>query len=168
MLDGFTFAFISQSGRHVPMPGQDVIHLMNDINHIRETRWTKPDSRSVGDVVALVFAKLKSEPVALVKLGLMKAVRAWYGTDTGRFEFQILLVQIPYLLLSIIGMIYAFQQGGMMRESAFIILLVVLYFWLMTIIALSIVRYMVPAMGLLFVFAPPPVVFLYRYITNRA
>jgi hypothetical protein len=32
----------------------------------------------------------------------------------------------------------------------------------MTAIALSIARYMVPAMGLLFVFAPPPLVFLFR------
>jgi hypothetical protein len=167
MLDGLTFAVISETGRHVPMPSADVKRLMHDINDTRKARWATPDSRSVRDVIALVFEKLQSQPLVIAKLAVMKLARAWYGTDTGRFEFQILLVQIPYMVLIIFGLILASQQSRIVRDSALVVAVIVLYLWFMTAVALSIARYTVPAIGLLLVFAPPPLYQLYRRTLAR-
>ncbi|HYJ86499.1 MAG TPA: hypothetical protein VEW46_10610, partial [Pyrinomonadaceae bacterium] len=61
------------------------------------------------------------------------------------------LVQLAYLLLIVWSLRLVWNQGGIYRVFAIGALLTVLYFWTMTFLVLSILRYMAPATGLLFV-----------------
>jgi len=58
---------------------------------------------------------------------------------------------MAYLALVAWSIPLAWKQGGIYRVFAISALLTTLYFWVMTVLALSILRYMVPATGLLFV-----------------
>jgi hypothetical protein len=84
----------------------------------------------------------------------MKLVRAWYGTDSQRMERYILLIQAVYLALLGWAAWMAWWKGGEKRRLAIIVLAVVATFWAMSVLALPLVRYMVPAIGLLFVLLP--------------
>ena len=60
----------------------------------------------------------------------------------------ILVLQIGYLALALVSGLALLKQRGVYRRWLATILLFCAYFWVMTTSALSIVRYMVPAMGL--------------------
>jgi hypothetical protein len=93
-------------------------------------------------------------PVAVVKLFLLKAARSWYGTDSRRLETPLMLLQLAYLALILWVTRVSWQLGGTARKLTVSIWLIAFYFWGMTIVALSISRYMLPAMGLLFTLLP--------------
>lgn len=88
------------------------------------------------------------------KLLLLKALRSWYATDSARYETVILPIQIVYLLLILWGFIAAWKSKSTSRLYAVYIALTTLYFWLATTSALSILRYMIPAMCLLMTLIP--------------
>jgi hypothetical protein len=86
-------------------------------------------------------------------LGL-KAVRSWYGTESGRLEFANGLIQCAYLIAIAWGGLNVWQSGGAQRRYLIFIALQAVYFWAMTVAVLSILRYMVPVMGLLITLIP--------------
>jgi hypothetical protein len=86
-----------------------------------------------------------------MKLLLLKLARSWYGTDSQRFEKPTLFIQLAYLALVAWGIWSAWKPGGLDRVFLIGALLIVGYFWGMTFMALSILRYMVPVIALLFV-----------------
>lgn len=138
VLDGLTIAVKPErSGPPVPA---DVKRLMTAVDEGR------PDFHSTGDVLRFVAAQ---DGPAVTKLVAIKAARSWYATDSLRFENWLLILQIPYLLLAASGLAVAWRQGGARRSLVLIVILVALYFWAMTMLVLSILRYMVPAMALL-------------------
>jgi 4-amino-4-deoxy-L-arabinose transferase-like glycosyltransferase len=155
VLDGLTFAVDTErSKRHrrsIKVP-QDVAALMQDI---RESS-VAIGSRDRG--ISVIAGKLLSQPLPAAKLFAIKAVRSWYGTDSGRFETPIILIQGIYLVVILWCSWAAWKRESLAKESVIGIWLIVLYFWGMTVLALSIVRYMVPVMGLLFVLLPAPFV----------
>lgn len=103
--------------------------------------------QGTGDIVR----RLAEEPPADVALLLAgKSVRAFYGTDSFKLEPLILLVQAPYLALMAAGLVAARRvQDPLTRWSPWLFVLVVTYSWVVTLSALSIVRYMAPALALL-------------------
>ncbi len=125
---------------------ENVASLAQDI----EGRFNR-EVRSYGDVVLLLVGELRARPRAVVELLTLKIVRSWFGTDSGRYEKSILLIQIPYLALIGWSTVVALRKN---RPFALTIWTLVLYFWLMTVWAFTIVRYMVPAIGLLFTLLP--------------
>ena len=90
-------------------------------------------------------------PASVTKLAALKAIRSWYATDSQQFEPYVAIIQAPYLLLAGVGGFAAWRRGGIFRDYVAFAALVLLYFWGMTILVLSIARYMIPAMGLLMV-----------------
>jgi len=81
-------------------------------------------------------------------------VRAWYGTDSQRLDRFIFLLQAIYLgFLAWAGGL-AWRWGGERRRIALIAGAILAYFWGMSLFALPLVRYLVPAIGLAFLFAP--------------
>lgn len=146
MDDGLTFAILSNR----PPSGapNDVVELMQDIAAQAER------VRSLSGVITVTGEELWNRPLATTKLLTIKILRSWYGTDSRRFEFAIMLLQIPYLAFILWGTRQTWRFGGVARDVALSIWLVVLYFWGLTFAALSIVRYMVPVIGLLFVLIP--------------
>lgn len=146
--DGLTFAVTPKGYRQAIRIPQDVAALMQDIQDVRRH---SDKMTSLGSVISVMIEKLRTQPLVVCKLLLLKASRSWYGTDSGRFETPIMLIQVVYLILVLWGTRAAWKQGGIAKYAVMGIWLIVLYFWAMTVSVLSILRYMVPAMGLLFV-----------------
>jgi hypothetical protein len=111
-------------------------------NHVAELK-------TPASVALFLAQEFQSHPIAVTKLFLMKIARSWYGTDSGRREFPILLIQLVYLVPVSWGAWKTWKLGNRYRDFALIALLIVFYFWGMTFLAISILRYMVPIIGLL-------------------
>jgi 4-amino-4-deoxy-L-arabinose transferase-like glycosyltransferase len=144
---GLTFAIPLDSRRYrqgVKVP-KDIEVLMRDF-HARDS-----EMQSLGGVITVVKEALQSRPLAVMKLFALKVGRSWYGTDSNRLETLILLIQIPYLALILWGSKAAWKQGGSAKQLSIGIWLIVLYFWGMTTISVSLLRYMTPVIGLLFI-----------------
>ena len=108
---------------------------------------------SFDDMVKFLKEALKNNTSGVIELIGIKAARAWFGTDSQspKKEIFILLIQIPFLIFSIFGTAIMWLRKGIYKEFILIVWSIVFYTWGMTILVLSIVRYMVPAMGLLFI-----------------
>jgi hypothetical protein len=160
MHDGLTFAVAKtctaaepdESGcyREAVRVPRDVSALMKEI----DADFTTTETRSFTALISFLAAKARSEPAALAKLYALKAARSWYATDSGRLELPTMVIQIGYLFVIIAGSILALKGSGRARELAVIVWLMALYFWAMTVLGLSILRYMVPAMGVLMLLTP--------------
>lgn len=144
MLDGLTFAVQLRGFRLLDRVPADVLALMRDVDARRA------EAESLGGVMTVMKEESQKRPLAAAKLLGLKIVRSWYGTDSGRFEWQIMLLQIPYLTLMLWGTWQAWSAGGVARKLAVIVWIVGLYFWGMSILVVSMLRYMMPAMGVLF------------------
>jgi 4-amino-4-deoxy-L-arabinose transferase-like glycosyltransferase len=147
LLDGVTFGVEAKGYRQDNNIPADVLVVMNDIR-VREGEITR-----FGDFIPIISQEFRSHPNAVLKLGLLKIARSWYGTDSERLEGPTLLIQLGYLILVAWGAWSAWRRGGLNREFVIGALLMVVYFWGMTFLALSILRYMVPVIGLLFMVA---------------
>jgi len=145
MRDGLTFAVETKGYRQDSSISPDVVQVMDDIR-VHENEITR-----FGDFRSIIFQEFRSHPVAVIKLLLLKAARSWFATDSQRLERPILLIQLGYLALVAWGTWSAWKRGGLNRKFVIGALLLTVYFWGMTFLALSILRYMVPAVGLLFV-----------------
>lgn len=146
--DGLECAVTTKSWRKGFKLPQDVAALMKDV------RLHHDELESFGNTVSFIKERLRRQPLTVAKLFLIKLARSWYGTNSNRFEIQIMLIQIPYLILILWSTIVACKQGGTAKQLAISIWLTVAYFWGMTISVLSILRYMTPAIGLLFILFP--------------
>ena len=99
-----------------------------------------------GDVLAFLREEADRSPSAVAILFAFQAARSWYGTDSLRYEGAILLIQLPYLALAGVGA-WAARRKRLVGLS----FAMIGYFWLTTIAAVSIVRYLLP--GMVFVVA---------------
>ena len=80
------------------------------------------------------FEAFEAHPVGGIQVGLWKAIRAWYGTDSRRLEGFIIAIQIPVLALLALASFRAFQFGGEPLRLAILLLVVVGYFWLVLVV----------------------------------
>ena len=105
--------------------------------------------RGTGDIVR----RVAREPVGdLALLVAGKAVRAFYGTDSFKLERLILLVQLPYLLLVAAGLAVCRRRvDPLTRWSPWLLGLLLAYSWVVTMTALSIVRYLAPVLAVLMI-----------------
>jgi 4-amino-4-deoxy-L-arabinose transferase-like glycosyltransferase len=151
MLDGLTFAVRQKDYRQTIRVPSDVATLMQEIQVLRaESRMTE----SLAGVASVIRDKLRDNPIGVLKLYLVKAKRGWYATDSGRYETAIMAIQAVYFVLIICGGMGAWWIGGKPRELAISAAALVLYFWMMTTLVLSILRYMVPVIGLCMILVP--------------
>jgi hypothetical protein len=141
MLDGLTFLRRTRD-EGLPAP---VVQFMN-------RAWSQhQDLKTTGAILRYEFAELKRDPKAVLELTGLKIIRSWFGTDSRSFEYPILLVQLFYLSLGALGLSVAWRRFRERRYYVELFVVLVLYFWGMTILALSILRYMVPVMAYLLI-----------------
>jgi 4-amino-4-deoxy-L-arabinose transferase-like glycosyltransferase len=145
MLDGLTIA--AKKNREGPPLPPAVVELMFEIDAAR------PELRSPGAIFAFLGEKAIREPGTVVQLLAIKAARSFYGTDSLNWEGPLLVLQVPLLLVMLITLVQAWRHPRREPWRAFAVLtiLVLLYFLAMTMMVLSILRYMVPALAAAFV-----------------
>lgn len=148
ILDGLTYAVDPSENRPLWVPKQ--VRLLQETIYEKSYR----ELNSVGSVARFMLLETRKEAGPVATLFAIKAARSWYGTDAGRLDGQLLLFQLPTVGLMFFGLGLTFQRGGQGRGFSILVLLLVAYFWIMTTISLSIVRYMVPALALLMVTMP--------------
>ncbi|MBF0433474.1 MAG: glycosyltransferase family 39 protein [Fibrobacteria bacterium] len=149
MRDGLTFAVHLKGYRQGVKIPDDVREMMRDMHR---NHYSKMVSKAY--IMNLLRQKFRENPGAVIKLYMIKIVRSWYCTDSQRYELALLAIQIPFLLLSLLATYFALRRKKEYYEIALIIWLFVGYFWLMSILSLTLVRYLVPGIGLLFLLWP--------------
>lgn len=148
MRDGLTFAAVSKGYRADYGLPPDLVALQTQLAQELST------ADSMSDILRVISSHLAAQPAVVLKLYLFKAARAWYGTDSGNLESQILRVQLLYGLVISLSCLAVWRQRARNPGLLLFVWAIVLYFWFMTVLVLSIVRYMVPAFGLLFLLLP--------------
>ena len=143
--EGLIFA-VDKKRYHAQIVSEDIVSVMNEI----QQRFNQGGTSGEG-IGRIVVTEFRARPVAMAKLIALKVARSWYGTDSGRQETTILLVQLAYLAIILWAARKIWRQGGIYRKFAIGGFLIVIYFWGMTVLAISMARYMVPVMGPLFV-----------------
>lgn len=145
MRDGLTFGADRKNYREENNYSPDVSGVMSDF------RANLTGTETAWGIVAGVAKETRAHPIGVAKLFLLKLGRSWYGTDSLRKEGWILLIQIMYLLLLIWSVRRVWRQGELQRRFVLGILAVVVYFWAMSVIGTSLLRFLVPVTGLIFV-----------------
>jgi 4-amino-4-deoxy-L-arabinose transferase-like glycosyltransferase len=143
MLDGLTIA--AKKDRQGPPMPEPVAELMREIDRSR------PELKSPGAVVSFLGEKALAEPGTVAQLLLVKTARSFYATDSLRYEGFLLALQVPFLLTAAAAVFAAWRRTEPWRPLAVLTLLLLLYFLAMTVMVLSILRYMVPALAVVFV-----------------
>ncbi len=143
ILSGLTFAFV-RNGEHLKEMPEDVRILMEQVKKAHITR--------LGNIIKFLFNEANANPIPVIKLLELKLLRSWYATYDMWWEKEIALLQIPYLLTAFAGIALVFKKLKR-YTSLYLCLSIVGYFWVMTFLALSIVRYMIPAMAILMIFS---------------
>jgi 4-amino-4-deoxy-L-arabinose transferase-like glycosyltransferase len=146
LVRGMTFHAFPESYRDVF--SESVSTLLQDI----EAR--SAEMRSLSGIISVWADEFRARPLTVATVFAHKMARSWFGTDSGRYEILLVLIQIPYLAILLWGSFRAWIQGGPARQLTLSIWLLVLYFWLMSTLGIAMLRYMVPAMGLLMVLLP--------------
>lgn len=127
---------------------EDVAALMHDLRNRRH------EMAGYSGVVSVLAEETRGRPLVMAKFLAIKAARCWYGTKTLRFETLLLPMQLVYLALILTGTWSAWKKGGVFRSLAICIWVLVFYTWAMAFMGATLVRYMVPAIGLSFVLVP--------------
>ncbi|HUO51737.1 MAG TPA: glycosyltransferase family 39 protein [Gemmatimonadaceae bacterium] len=151
MRDGLTFAVNASKGR-AP------IWVPDGVRTVMISFLAQYDQLDSYGAIARAGAKeFAAHPGGMIGLAALKLARAWYGTDSQRLDRYILLLQLFYIAALAWAMRMAWRAGGERRRLAIIAGAFLLYFWGMSVLALPLVRYMVPAIGLAFLVLPAAV-----------
>ena len=148
LVDGLTFGVRDSDGRRAISLHPEVESLMGDLY------VEIGDVRSSRTVLRQLSREVASRPTAVMRLLALKARRSWYATDSRTLEGSILAFQILHVPALLFGAARAARRAGTARQAALLVLIIVAYTWLTTMAVLSIVRYMVPAIVLLFPLLP--------------
>ena len=145
MIDGLTFAVDHNKAYRAQIPvAAEVADLESTV--LRESVRL----HSATEIAALLRQEWRHNPRAVANLVVTKAARSWYGTDSGRLDRYIFAVQGIYLFAAVAGGALA-ASDRRIRWKLVPVVVLIGYFWVMTTVVLSIVRYMLPAMGLVFI-----------------
>jgi hypothetical protein len=161
--DGITWALQSDDPGALSSIPPDVYQLMQ-----RAAAQKSELVQRTSATGAFLLEEIQEHPLTVLKLLGIKIVRGLYANQSMEGESWNLLVQLPVVLLSIWGLRGAWNDPRM-RPYAMMVLLLVLYFWAMTTLVLSISRYMIPITGLLFILIAYRIVRLVeRFVTTRS
>lgn len=115
---------------------------------LMERTWDhRKELKTTGAIVQYGMSEATQNPIGALELIGLKLARSWFGTDTGRHERSILLIQLFYLVLGSAGVFLAPRRFPERRYYLAVFGVLVLYFWGMAVVAMSILRYLVPTMA---------------------
>ncbi|MGQ9706905.1 MAG: glycosyltransferase family 39 protein [bacterium] len=161
---GITFGVknIENIKGRIPVP-EDILNFM------RNTRELDISLRIQGEMLANpenLIPYLRSEflknPSFFIKLFFYKLVRVWFATEEMWYEKYILIIQVPLFILFVIGFIISLKYFSNIKKIIFIFLSYIIYFWIMTTIALSILRIMLPSFPIVLIFVSIASIYLFN------
>lgn len=114
----------------------------------RESHALEAERPSDSEVWAHVRDQAADEPVAFSQLVLLKSLRSWYGTESGRWEAGAALLQAAVLAAAAVGGVLLWRSGRMGRRYTALVAALVAGAWLTTVAVHSLLRHMVPVLGL--------------------
>ena len=117
----------------------------------RNLKKTEAPKRS--QVLKLFVDELNADPLTILKFLLLKLLRGWYGTYNMQKGYRLLPLQLFYLLLAGFGFRRAYKEHPLDHPQILILLLAVIGAWLTTILTVPLLRYMIPQMTLVIIFA---------------
>ena len=129
--------------------------ILSGFNQLQKIQQQKPNLVAYYQII---LEKASTSPGAAVEFLLIKIARAWYGTYTHGFETITRSLQVCYLGLIIYSMWRIIDYRLLPRRILLLFMAIVLYFWTIAVMFEPLVRYMVPALGILFVCLPALVV----------
>lgn len=151
VIDGLQYAFRDkfEKGQYdMPEDTLDFMVRMREKNDELET---------TGQVLGYVVQEFKKDPGTVVKLYATKIARSWYATSELWYENYILPIQIFYLFLGVTGIIMSLKFYRQKIIYVLLFVMTIMYFWAMTVLVVSILRYMMPVMGLVLIFSAIPI-----------
>ena len=132
---------------------REKIPVSEDVAKISNSFYAQRDDvHNLGDVLSFLDEQWKEDKGAVINFYLYKAQRVWYGLDSqnSKKERVIKIISILYILLFIWGSVLLFKQKNRSYTWFLIMLLLItFYFWGMATLVVPLLRYMLPAMGLL-------------------
>lgn len=147
--DNITYGFTSLAESADSEKGVYADDIRESLERVEEFRRL---NRGVNAFYFLI-QEVSKRPLAFLQLIGLKIVRVWYATSKMWWERKILAIQILYLVPGFLGVLFGIKRAkGRIREIIFL-LVVIFYFWGMTFLSISILRYMVPVMGLVIIFS---------------
>lgn len=159
--DGLTFAVRSKGYREAMVAPAGAVRAMKELDATLGAggepaagESTRGEPATVGGILAVAATQTGRDPLGMAQLVGFKAVRAFYGTDTGRFEGLVLALDLCWLLVLGWAARRSARRGGAAAAWMRLVVLVGGWFWLATLFALPLVRYLVPAIGLSFTLLP--------------
>jgi len=157
VLDGLTIGADPSEPSDVDLPAS--------ARQVTEIAWREREAlTSTGAIASFMFKEMRRRPLGAATLIGAKGLHAFYASDSRSLDKVLALMQLPYLLLIGFGLMKARGADTLVRSFLVVSLVLSLYFWVMTVAALSIVRYMTPVLGLLLIFAAS-VLLRPRYLT---
>ena len=147
MVDGLSFGLVRHSKGEIPLPADVRVVAYDVVLH-------GPHLTDAGSAIRFMLGEMRERPASVGHLFLIKAVRSWYGNDSHTHEKWIALIQLMYLPMVLFGARLAWNHGRGRRNFLLVAAALTLYYWTVTtFVALSIVRYMIPASALLMILA---------------
>lgn len=136
-------------------PHKEPMDLPEDVEALT-LRLSASGVESKGEFFGLVLEEFRTNPAPVIKLYGMKAARSWYGAFAQQpsKEFAKMAISLFYLLLTVLGILSMDLSRYESKVYVFTFILLTLYFWAMTILVVSMVRYMIPVFGFMSVFIP--------------
>lgn len=120
-------------------------------------RITQADAKSGKEMFDFIFKEINQNPKVMAKLYGLKLIRCWYAVFTQHpvKEKIKLIIFFIYFSLSLVGYFYHRKyRGNLYKCFLMLFLLLLFYFWGMTLMVVSMARYMYPVFGLAVIFIP--------------
>ena len=150
IMDGMTYG--------LPKPERVTLDIPPGVLKLQQSafdNFQNDNIHGVGSFVSWGFQYAARQPLDMASMLSRKALRTWYATDSHRWEGRLLFLQMPYIATFCAGLFVCLRRDGDVRRMAILALVLVLFYWAMTMAGLSIMRYIVPVMPIMLLMAAP-------------
>jgi 4-amino-4-deoxy-L-arabinose transferase-like glycosyltransferase len=163
LLQGSSEEFLTISGKNNEYPKYFELLKSRGIERPRNGNPVEMNKFLTNAGLERYKIRFENNPFSIVSFTIKKFFRMWYATESGRNHVRILAINMPFYLLSIIGIVMALLTK---KDKSFVILGVLIYFILIHLITLPLFRYIVPVVPYIIIFAAFAVTSLWERYQN--
>lgn len=127
--------------------------------------WVEKDNYYRRAAIEMHKERWRSDPMAFIPYFAEKFARLWYGTESGRNQPIIALINLPIYLLFLAGLWFSIRNG---IRSSYLLITVLVYFVAIHMAVFGYFRYMLPVMPYIILFAAYGALELFSRRTSAA